>query len=128
MSALRIGVFVVAAAAVTLAGASVVVAPHEDPPGTRAIHVHGLGLHRFPLALALPAPVADEGSGFGIADPLAELAGTLVFALLLFAPFPPWNSLPRRPERRPWAPLIAPQYATRIFLPPPREVTLRATR
>lgn len=128
MSALRIGVCVVAAAAVTLAGASVVVAPHEDPPGTLAVHVHGLGLHRFPLALALPAPVADEGSGFGIADPLAELAGTLVFALLLFAPFRPWRVVPRAPERAPRVRLGAPQCPSRIPAPPPRVLTLRATR
>lgn len=145
MRLLASAVFAVAAAAVALGGSGLVVAPHRVPPGTPLGHEHPVTALRFPLLLLAGAPgippagelaahvrarharhvawtAADGGQLTSLqnAHQLALLAGSVVLGLLALV-------VPRlpRPSRRPVAdlalPLVsAPQWRSRIALPPPR--------
>lgn len=143
MRVLASAVLALAAAASTLAGVGLVVAPHDEPLGSGPGHQHPVTAYRFPLLLLGDAPGiprAEElrhhvaaahqahlrallglgGQSLEPVHPLAELAAGAVLALLVIA-------IPRlpRPTRRavaemPVPALVMPQWHSPLRSPPPR--------
>jgi hypothetical protein len=116
---LAIAVFSLAAAGSTLAGAGLVVAPHVDPPGTRAFHDHVLAAYRFPIFLMHLQQLYNRAQKITIESLFAGLAA-VAMGLLVFA----WPRLPR-PTRRPTADLPIPLisralWSAPLLLGPPR--------
>src|SRR5439155_22414948 len=99
--------------------AGLVVAPHVDPPGTPAFHVHVLAPYRSPIFLMHLQRRYARRAKLDVVAPLAALA-PVAMGLLIFA----WPRLPR-PTRRPMAdvpiPLISRAlWSAPLLLGPPR--------
>lgn len=148
MRRLARAVFAVAATAAALSGGGLVVAAHDEPPGAGPGHQHAATAYRLPLLLVGPTPGVPEAaelahdvttvhaehlrallglerSAIGPVQPLAELAGATILALLVIA-------VPRlpRPTRRAVAEMPIPatpgaQWSLRLAPPPPRLASVR---
>jgi hypothetical protein len=121
--ALAVAVFAVAAAGMTLTASGVVVAPHQDPPGTPRFHQHVLAAYRYPLfVIRFLEGSADENQPrFSASAPLVDLAAVVAFALLA------WR-VPRlpRPARRPLARVEVPQLRATLWRSAPAHAPPRA--